>query len=151
MENWLTILAKGNKWQNCYPIIARETRKVLEGLGEGETLDTRGLINRMWPEANEVWNSGSAGRSALARMGAALRALLKHELAGCATLGMSEPVKRGGWTCAPSRPAWFWHRPTEGPPATVAPNEYDALVALVRRIERLEATVFAMQEENEYV
>ena len=99
---WNAVLHKDTHWKDCYPIVEREARLVLNALADGETLSTMELCGRLYPA---IEMRGQAAIDAHRRLVKAILILAEHGLAGAATKGNA--VKRMGRVVRP----WRWCRP----------------------------------------
>lgn len=140
-EWYSATLAKEVPWQEAYPSLEKIVRNYLieADINPGLPLGTAELVGEIAP-VEEL------RQHIQRRLYHGLMALAEHGLADCATKG--DAVTRRDKTVRP----WRWHRPVEGRavamPASSLVAEHRALVA---RVAALEATVFAMQGENEDV
>lgn len=102
---WNAELAESVGWKEAYPHVEREAKRVLDGLPEGGELTTTDLVEELYP-SRFAQGEGILARK---RIFKALRALIRHGLAGYVTQLEEQVARKGPMKGRYVRPR-VWHR-----------------------------------------
>lgn len=108
-DDWIRLTNPAVSWRERYPEIDQEVRLTLADVPQGDTLTTKGLVDRMFPDPR-----GMDGGHALVRLYKALEAISDHSLVDAWVKGKA--VVRYGKPAYPK----LWHHVDA--PATIPDN-----------------------------